>query len=315
MIDAQAIKNKVDCRDIVERDLGKPKTRAQTYSTYRCSFHRERKGYSLVVYWMMRYHQLSFQQACECLSSGDLPQRTEPIFHDEHPLEPFAEPPNDAWQKIAHRIAGEVRDRLWSPEGKRALNYLQTKRGLSEPIIQAAGLGFIPGRPFEWKIINDVKVPCGIAIPWYADGALWGIKVRRAAGGQRYQQVSGGNLRRCLYLADEVHVGSPILLTEGEFDALIAMQVGRDYLSPASIGSASNSRINRRWFGKLMSAPQILVCMDSDDAGLRAASEIAMTSSAVRVIQVPLEKGLNAFSLHAGEIMVTTWLQSQLQRN
>jgi hypothetical protein len=30
-----------------------------------------------------------------------------------------------------------------------------------------------------------LKVPCGITIPWFAEGAIWGIKVRRAAGQQR----------------------------------------------------------------------------------------------------------------------------------
>ncbi len=71
-------------------------------------------------------------------------------------------------------------------------------RGLSEAIIAAAQLGYIPGKPTEWKEVDGLKVPCGIAIPWYADGALWGIKVRRAAGEQRYQQVSDGNIRGCI---------------------------------------------------------------------------------------------------------------------
>jgi hypothetical protein len=47
-----------------------------------------------------------------------------------------------------------------------------------------------------------LTVPCGITIPWYADGALWGIKVRRAAGEIRYQQVSGGkSLVKSAYLS------------------------------------------------------------------------------------------------------------------
>ncbi len=67
-----------------------------------------------------------------------------------------------------------------------------------------------------------MNVPCGITIPWYAEGALWGIKVRRAAGKQRYQQVSDGNIRGCLYLADHIQAGLPLILTEGEFDTLTA---------------------------------------------------------------------------------------------
>ena len=146
---------------------------------------------------------------------------------------------------------------------------------MSEGIIAAAQLGYIPGKPNEWKEIDGLKAPCGITIPWYADGAIWGIKVRRAAGEQRYQQVSGGNIKGCLYLADRIQPGLPLVLTEGEFDALIAWQVGWGKLSAASIGSASNQHINPRWYGKLLAAPRLLVCMDADTAGEKAAAEIS----------------------------------------
>ena len=81
-------------------------------------------------------------------------------------------------------------------------------------------------------------MPCGITIPWYADQMLWGIKVRRVAGQQRYQQVSGGNIKGCLYLADTIQPGLPLMITEGEFDALTVRQVASDLVSVASIGVA-----------------------------------------------------------------------------
>ncbi len=87
-------------------------------------------------------------------------------------------------------------------------------------MIAAAQLGYIPGKPYQWQEVDGLKVPCGITIPWYADNALWGIKVRRAAGEPRYQQVSGGNPKGCVYLADQIQRGRPLFLTEGEFDAL-----------------------------------------------------------------------------------------------
>ena len=96
MIDVQQIKDHIDCRDLIERDLGRPKTRTGEYTAYKCPLHQEEKGYSLVVYadhwhcfgkcghggdaiaWRMEYHGLSFQEACEQLSSGDLPRRIPP---------------------------------------------------------------------------------------------------------------------------------------------------------------------------------------------------------------------------------------------
>ncbi len=190
--------------------------------------------------WVQRYHELSFQQACETLAAGDLPYTAEMILHPETEPESRSEPPHEKWQKVARQIAEQAADRLWRSEGRQALEYLKTKRGLSEGIIAAAQFGYIPGQPSEWKKIGDLKVPCGIAIPWYADGALWGIKVRRAAGEQRYQQVSGGNIRGCLYLADHIQPGLPLVLTEGEFDALMRGKLAGASYPLASIGSASN---------------------------------------------------------------------------
>lgn len=129
--------------------------------------------------------------------------------------------------------AEEAADRLWRTEGRRALDYLKTKRGLSEDTIDAAQLGYISGEPREWNAIDGLKVPCRITIPWYAHGVVWGIKVRRASGEQRYQEVSGGNIKGCLYLADHIQPGLPLVLTEGEFDALIAWQAGKVKLSAA----------------------------------------------------------------------------------
>ena len=325
MIDVQAIKQAIDCREVIERDLGPPKHATANYSLYRCPFHHERKGFSLVVYatqwhcfgkcgeggdviaWMMRYHDLGFQDACEQLAHGDIP-RTSVRLHQAPIPEPISEPPNEAWQKTARRIAEQATDDLWRPQGKRALAYLRNKRGLTDEVIQAAQLGYIPGRLYEWVERDGIKIPCGITIPWYADGAIWGIKVRRAAGEQRYQQASGGNIKGCLYLADHIQLRLPIFITEGEFDALIAWQRGGKNISPASIGSASNRRINRRWFGKLLAAPRIWVCFDSDEAGMKAAAEIALLSNAVRVVRVPMGKDLTEFSLSAGKQAACEWL-------
>jgi DNA primase len=327
MIDVDVLKHNLDCRMLVERDLGKPKYRTHDYCSFKCPFHHERKGYSLVVYadywrcfgkcgsggdvieWVQRYHELSFQQACEHLASGDLPYRAEYVLHSEPEPVPRSEPPEEKWQKIARRIAEQATDRLWRSEGRRALAYLKTKRELSEGIIAAAQLGYIPGQPNEWKKVEGLNVPCGIAIPWYAEGAIWGIKVRRAAGEQRYQQVSGGNIRGGLYLADRIEPGLPLFLTEGEFDALTAWQIGWGKLSVASIGSASNQRINLRWYGKLLAAPRLLVCMDVDEAGEGAAARLVTLSHAAKIIHVPQGKDMNEFYLRAGECLAGEWLQ------
>ena len=52
--------------------------------------------------------------------------------------------------------------------------------------------------------------------------------------------------------------------------------------------------------------------MDADDAGIKAAAEIAAISRAVRVAQVPIGKDLNEFYLHSGKQTVYEWLVKNL---
>jgi DNA primase len=331
MIDVEHLKNMIDCRDVVEHDLGQPKIRGRKYSAYKCPFHNETKGFSLVVYadhwrcfgkcgrggdaiaWLCLYHNLSFVDACQRLVSGDLPRLAQPRQRLEPRREAVSEPPSAAWQRAAGQVAQQAVDTLWSRAGRRAWDYLEQQRGLTEDTILHAGLGYIPGGYCEWRDIAGLKVPCGITIPWYASGAIWGIKVRRAAGEQRYHQVGGGNIKGCLYLADEIKPGWPIFLTEGEFDALIARQVARDLLCAASIGSSANCCVNMRWYGHFLASPRVLARMDEDRAGESAAAELEALSEAVKRVQVPQGKDVNDYFLLAGHDAVYAWLKSLVE--
>lgn len=121
--------------------------------------------------------------------------------------------------------------------------------------------------------------------------------------------MSGGNIRGCLYLADRILPRTPLIITEGEFDALIAWQVGGDFARAAAIGSASYARIDRRWYGALLGVPRVIACMDADAAGAGAAAQLALVSSAVKCVQVPVGKDMNEFYLQAGGNAVYTWLK------
>jgi DNA primase len=187
MIDVERIKQNIDCRDLIERDLGKPKHRGRNYSTYKCPLHNEEKGYSFVVYedhwicfgkcghggdaisWLMEYHKLSFQEACERLSSGDLPKLQQPIHPSRNRVPALSEPPDADWRTRAEEIVKQAENELWSDHGKRALHYLKEQRGLTETTILEARLGYIPGDYRDWKAIQGLPVPCGITLPWYAD--------------------------------------------------------------------------------------------------------------------------------------------------
>lgn len=332
-IDIQDIRARTDCREVVERDLQQPKYRRAKYSVHRCPFHHETKGYSLVVYadgwrcfgkcgtggdaiaWVQRYHGLSFADACRQLGGGDLPAAKATVSRASFTVMPetSSEPPAADWQARAEGVAQEAAAALWSEAGARARAYLMEQRGLDEATIREAGLGYVAGDWRAWRDLHGLSVPCGVTLPWRADGTLWGIKVRRAAGEQRYHQVAGGNIKGCLYLADAIRPGVPVLLTEGEFDALTVRQCGGEFLCPASIGSTANRRISARWYPRLIAAPRILARMDADDAGDGAGAALAALSGAVRRVQVPRGKDVNEFRLLAGEDAVRGWLAALVE--
>ena len=127
---------------------------------------------------------------------------------------------------------------LWSGEGERALTYL-LNRGLTTTTIQQTRLGYIPRDYWDYREIEGLKVPCGITIPWFANDALWAVKVRRASGEQRYVQIAGGSSHG-LYNADSLVGKSSVVFCEGEFDTLILQQEAGKIVSPITLGSATN---------------------------------------------------------------------------
>ena len=333
MIDVERIQQNVDCRDLIEADLGPAHRGNQVYRVYKCPLHGEVRGYSLVVYddhwqcfgkcnvggdaiaWLRRYHQLSFHDACQRLSADDLSTLRAPAAQrpdrSARPR-PLSQPPGEAWQRAADRVVHQAIHNLWDEVGHKALQYLVERRGLTKATIARHGLGFIPGHHREWQTIEGLTVPCGVTIPWSTRGSIiWGIKVRRAAGQQRYQQVGGGNIAGCLYLEYGIRPGRPIMICEGEFDALVVQQVAGDLVVPVALGSAAYKSINPRWYPHFISAPSILVRMDDDEAGQRAVEQLGRLSAAVQAIQVPDGKDVNEFCLLAGEDALRAWVRGQ----
>ena len=188
------------------------------------------------------------------------------------------EVPNELWQERAVDLARECHDRLYADEGKKALAYLH-ERGLSDEIIYYACLGYHPvdrrEPPDAWGLPDrerGIWIPRGITVPWQVslpdDVKLWRLKVRRAGGKPKYAQVPGGG--RGLYMESTVDASRPLVLCEGELDALSVMEGAR--LPAVATGSACGGRLTA-WVARIASAPHVLVAFDADEAGDEAAQE------------------------------------------
>jgi DNA primase len=336
--DLQDIKERTDCRLIIEHDLGKPQRNANGAKAWawRCPLHNESKGYSLTAWrdgwkcwgacgtggdaikWLQTYHGMSFHEAALALGAEDRfvigngsPTSKIPAAKI---LPAIAQPPDREWQTMGMQVVETAFNTLWSPDGAKALAYLD-KRGLLRATIHRAGLGYIPGDHREYvhyRLPSGARfaVPCGIVIPWLIEGHLWGIKVRRAAGGQKYCQVAGSQISGGgLYWADHLLPNWPVIFVEGEFDCLAVWQEAQDLINPVTLGAASN-RLNPRWFPVLAGATTIFAAYDTDKAGDEGAARLAAITARVKRVSVPNgHKDVNEL-LKADRSAVRHWINS-----
>lgn len=196
------------------------------------------------------------------------PQQTAPIAAPAAP-----EPPNPAWQAKAQRIATWAEGRLWSDQGARVRAWLAQERGITEDTARRWRLGFWPGDGQRGSRFEDLWVPRGLVIPWMDAGNLWCIQVRVAEQGkkQRYQAVTGSR-KGGVFGIDCVRGADVAVVTEGELDTCLLWQEASELADVFTLGSVADHAAAR---GKALSVlfrpPRLLVALDADEPGCRAA--------------------------------------------
>lgn len=190
-------------------------------------------------------------------------------------IHPTHEAPREEWQSSAKAFVTYCEGILWSEQGHYALEYLRA-RGLKDETIKAARLGYNSSemlRPGgKWGREKLVKLWQGIVIPWFVnEGEIWRITIRDEQAStpeDRYKQVAGGS--NGLYMAFSLHIDRPVVITEGEFDALsIAQECGKA-VSVVATGTTEGSHI-AKWLCALAQKDLVLVAFDADQAGDNAA--------------------------------------------
>lgn len=187
---------------------------------------------------------------------------------------PTHEAPSKTWQDSAKAFVQYCEGILWSDQGQPALNYLRA-RGLKDETIKMARLGCNPAElrqsAAKWGREKHGKLWQGIVIPWFVGEDLWRITIRdeKAIDSKdRYKQVSGGS--NGLYLGYLLGYDRPVVLVEGEIDALsIAQEAGHE-VSPVATGSTEGSH-TARWIAAIARKDLVLVAFDAEDKGDRAA--------------------------------------------
>jgi len=200
-------------------------------------------------------------------------------------------PPSNEWQDAAAIHAMECMHRLWNSAGARALEYLRTKRMLSDHTIRKFGLGFCD------RADKSTGAWRGITIPLQYGGSIWSINVR-TAGEPKYIMRTGS--RRCVpfngdALADpKIH---NVIICEGEFDAMLCDQHAPEGFAAITFGGKDTAPNYEALL--LLRGKRCYCAFDADEAG--DAGAIAWQKISTRV-RVPHGKDITEFVQAGGDL-------------
>jgi DNA primase len=160
--------------------------------------------------------------------------------------------------------------RLWSVSGATALEYLRG-RGLEDSGIRAARLGVVPNVAIPKKDGSGTWNATGITIPWFDGDRLTLVKIRQP-GDRKPKYGEAFRDRPTIYPAPSmVQPGRPLVICEGEFDALLLGQQIGDLVQVITLGSASN-RPAGPILDAMLAAPTWYLALDGDEAGDKSAA-------------------------------------------
>jgi DNA primase len=171
--------------------------------------------------------------------------------------------------------------RIWTPEGSDALAYLRN-RGLTPETIRQARLGWTPDTSISieggarfWRI-------SGITLPWLDGNHLTRLKIRRLGEVKGRRYVEAFRERPTLFPGPAmVRPGKPLVIVEGELDALLLGQALGELAAVVTLDSAS-ARPEGSTDLAMLAAPVWYLATDADEAGDKAASDWPPRANRVR---------------------------------
>ena len=246
-----------------------------------------------VIDFVAKRDNLTIGQAAQKLSAGLKAGNEKPAAAHEPKTEWQAYgPPPATWQLEAREAVKTCQKTLYSEQGARALAYLE-KRGFKHETLRRFNIGYSGG----YKS-GSLWIPHGITIPAEIGGVLWYLKIRTNHS-PKYTLVKGSK-PAALFNADALERAKSCLVTEGEFNAMIATQEFGDLIPVASMGGSASNRIDLAvWGPYFMDKSLVLAVFDNDKAGNAGAVALyERLGDRVKLAGLPMD--LNAY-FQAGE--------------
>ena len=238
--------------------------------------------------------------------------------------------PEPAWYTRAEQFITWAEGNLANHPS--AQEYLEKERGLSPETWRAFRLGYNPTNlyddPTRWGLDGKkIWLPRGIVIPGFWQEQPWYVKIRRPLPGQSFGKYIGEWTARDGL--PEVKFGGPrggvacpfrlellghypiLVLTEGEWDAMLIWEYGPDLCDVGTLGGAG-AKLDALDLSLLTRYLAVLVVHDDDQAGEKGRQYIAelhQRFGRVQSIQPPAHD-LTDFWKSGGDLRA--WLAGQV---
>lgn len=307
-IDWHAIKDRIPIETVAVSLLGEPEGRSGSRGLWwPCPFHQDSNpSFHVSPEWgtwrcfgcdkggdaadlVMGIEGLTFPQAAERLAemfslegrncsrapAPPKPRTSLPRARADPAVDPVKALSRRQW---AMRTALEAVERLWSPKGRKALEYLRN-RGLTDATIGLARLGLVRNLKVLKADESGTYTATGITIPWFDDaGRIARINVRlavpfRSKRGRETRYIDVFRDRPAVFAPFGVRDGWPLIVCEGEFDALLLAQELRGHADVVTLGSASG-KLSDEAGPLLKGASGLFAAHDGDSAGAKAARRL-----------------------------------------
>ena len=243
------------------------------------------------------------------------------------------------WQVTLDGIILEAHKALWSSIGRPALDWLR-RRGLEDWTISKLKLGYVHidwrSGPLECLGGKPMYLPRGITIPWASPEGWYGpdfddippawrwvgVNVRKLrpdpsepwVGAGKCQAASGSARGFGFPFGSDFAPGLPVLILEGEWDAITAYQQVGSMVNVVTTGGAGQSPEPGLLAELREKCPEWLVAMDADESGEKGATMWeSLGMSRVKRLMLPVD-GDDVNECHMVGVDLKAWLRSECER-
>ncbi len=279
----------------------------------------ERQGDGIA--FLRELEGLSYVEACKCLGTTPktktMGQTTQTKWTPKTSMLP-----GDVWTTAAGQSVDRCAAALAS--GGPGLNYALS-RGLTAKTCAALRIGWNAQDAYEdraaWGLPPEanpktgkprrVWLPSGLVLPTLRNGQVIAIKIRRAAWTPedelpKYAAVVGSTKAPMILAPSE---GKPVVVVEGELDAILVAQEARDIVAAIALRTAK-AKPDAEAHALLKAAPLVLVATDADEAG--ATAWPWWREHYPKAIRWPVPAGKDVGDLAATPGLVRAWIEAGL---